>query len=58
MSRAAQALFELQRLALGGAGALTDHLLHELAAELLAPTSTHTGENRGDTETHRQVAHA
>jgi len=39
MSRTAQALFELQRLAQGRAGALTDHLLHEVAAHLVAPAT-------------------
>ncbi|WP_207001905.1 hypothetical protein [Trinickia mobilis] len=36
MSLIAQDLIELQRLALGGAGALTLHLLRELAANLIA----------------------
>lgn len=37
MSLIARDLLELQRLALGGAGALTLHLLRELAANLIAP---------------------
>jgi hypothetical protein len=37
MSRAAQDLIELQRLAQGGAGALTQHLLREVAKTLIAP---------------------
>ena len=36
MSVLAQVLTELQRLAQGGAGALTDHLLHEVAAKLIS----------------------
>jgi len=40
MSRTAQALIELRRLAAGGAGALTDHLLHEVAAHLVAPAKS------------------
>lgn len=36
MSVLAQDLFELIRLSRGGAGALTDHLLHEVAANLIA----------------------
>ncbi|WP_088511466.1 hypothetical protein [Burkholderia ubonensis] len=36
MSRAAQDLIELQRLAQSGAGALTEHLLRELAKSLIA----------------------
>lgn len=35
MSALAKALFELKRLAQGGVGALTDHLLHGTAAELI-----------------------
>jgi hypothetical protein len=37
MSRTAQNLIELLRLAHGDAGALTQHLLRELAAQLIAP---------------------
>ena len=37
MSRAAQDLIALQRLAQGGAGALTQHLLREVAMNLIAP---------------------
>ncbi|RQS70109.1 hypothetical protein DID96_15695 [Burkholderia sp. Bp8963] len=36
MSRAARDLIELQRLARNGAGALTQHLLRELAKNLIA----------------------
>ena len=36
MSRAARDLIELQRLAQSGAGALTEHLLRELAKNLIA----------------------
>ncbi|MFA8392000.1 hypothetical protein ACEPUD_18015 [Burkholderia ubonensis] len=36
MSRAAQDLIELQRLAQNGAGTLTEHLLRELAKSLIA----------------------
>ncbi|KAB0638857.1 hypothetical protein DF107_12020 [Burkholderia stagnalis] len=36
MSRAARDLIELQRLAQSGAGALTEHLLRELAKHLIA----------------------
>jgi hypothetical protein len=36
MSRTAKALFELKRIAQGHAGALTDHLIHEVAASLIA----------------------
>lgn len=36
MSRTAQDLIELLRLAEGGAGALTQHLLRELARNLIA----------------------
>lgn len=36
MSRTAQDLIELLRLAEGGAGALTQHLLRELARSLIA----------------------
>jgi hypothetical protein len=36
MSRTAQDLIELQRLAQGGAGALTQHLLREIAKNLIA----------------------
>jgi hypothetical protein len=37
MSRIAQDLFELLRLAHGGAGALTQHLLREIAMNIIAP---------------------
>jgi hypothetical protein len=37
MSPIAQDLIELLRLAQGGAGALTQHLLRELARSLIAP---------------------
>jgi hypothetical protein len=37
MSQAAKDLIELLRLARGGAGALTQHLLRELAKNLIAP---------------------
>lgn len=37
MSLIAQDLIELLRLAQGGAGALTQHLLRELATNLIAP---------------------
>lgn len=37
MSRIAQDLIELQRLCQGGSGALTQHLLRELAKNLIAP---------------------
>ncbi|ARL90983.1 hypothetical protein [Burkholderia pseudomallei] len=37
MSLAAQDLLELMRLAKGGAGALTEHLLREIALNLIAP---------------------
>lgn len=36
MSRAAGDLIELKRLAEGGAGALTEHLLREIARSLIA----------------------
>ena len=36
MSRFAQDLIELQRLCLGGSGALTQHLLREIACSLIA----------------------
>ena len=36
MSYAAQDLIELQRLAQGGAGALTQHLLREVAKSIIA----------------------
>jgi hypothetical protein len=36
MSAQAKDLLELQRLAVGGAGALTEHLLREVAANLIA----------------------
>ena len=36
MSRIAQDLIELKRLTEGGAGALTQHLLREIAANLIA----------------------
>jgi hypothetical protein len=36
MSHAAQDLIELQRLAQGGAGALTQHLLREVAKSIIA----------------------
>jgi hypothetical protein len=36
MSRIAQDLIELKRLTEGGAGALTQHLLREIAAKLIA----------------------
>jgi hypothetical protein len=36
MSRFAQDLLELQRLCLGGSGALTQHLLREIACSLIA----------------------
>lgn len=36
MSRIAQDLLELKRLTQGGAGALTQHLLREVAANLIA----------------------
>lgn len=36
MSELAKDLLELKRLSDGGAGALTDHLLHEVAANLIA----------------------
>ncbi|GEM_PF-2816985 len=36
MSRFAQDLLELQRLCLGGSGALTQHLLREIACNLIA----------------------
>jgi hypothetical protein len=36
MSTAAKDLIELQRLAQGGAGALTQHLLREVAKNLIA----------------------
>jgi hypothetical protein len=37
MSLIAQDLIELQRLCQGGAGALTEHLLREVANNLIAP---------------------
>lgn len=37
MSLIAQDLIELQRLAQGGAGALTEHLLREVAQNIIAP---------------------
>jgi hypothetical protein len=37
MSRAAKDLLELIRLAQNGAGTLTQHLLREMAANLIAP---------------------
>jgi hypothetical protein len=37
MSQAAQDLIELRRLAEGGAGALTEHLLREIALNIIAP---------------------
>jgi hypothetical protein len=37
MSHVAKALIELLRLAQGGAGTLTQHLLHEVAKNLIAP---------------------
>lgn len=36
MSTLAQTLIELHRLAMGGCGALTDHLLHVVASQLIA----------------------
>ncbi|GLU31765.1 hypothetical protein WKR88_21260 [Trinickia caryophylli] len=36
MSRIAKDIIELKRLSEGGAGALTQHLLRELAASLIA----------------------
>lgn len=36
MSQIAEDLIELKRLAEGGAGALTEHLLREVAANLIA----------------------
>ena len=36
MSELAKDLFELIRLSQGGAGTLTDHLLHEVASNLIA----------------------
>ena len=36
MSELARDLFELRRLALGGAGALIEHLLREVAARLIS----------------------
>lgn len=36
MSRIAKDLLELKRLSEGGAGALTQHLLREIAANLIA----------------------
>lgn len=36
MSRFAKDLIELQRLCLGGSGALTQHLLREIARNLIA----------------------
>jgi hypothetical protein len=36
MSRIAKDLIELKRLSEGGAGALTQHLLREIAASLIA----------------------
>lgn len=36
MSELAKDLFELERLAEGGAGALTEHLLREVAAEIIS----------------------
>lgn len=36
MSTLAKDLFELKRLADGGAGALTEHLLREIASDLIA----------------------
>ena len=36
MSRFAKDLLELQRLCLGGSGALTQHLLREIACNLIA----------------------
>ena len=37
MSYSAQNFIELQRLAQGGAGALTQHLLREMATNIIAP---------------------
>jgi len=37
MSYSAQNLIELQRLAQGGAGALTQHLLREMASSIITP---------------------
>ncbi|WP_454862499.1 hypothetical protein [Paraburkholderia fungorum] len=37
MSMLAEDLIELRRLAAGGAGALTEHLLREVACNLIAP---------------------
>lgn len=37
MSQPAEDLMELRRLAEGGAGALTEHLLREYATRLIAP---------------------
>jgi hypothetical protein len=37
MSQIAEDLIELKRLAEGGAGALTEHLLREVASNLIAP---------------------
>lgn len=44
MSDAAKELIELQRLAQGGAGALTQHLLRELAKCIIAPGVTNVRE--------------
>lgn len=37
MSRIAEDLIELKRLAEGGAGALTEHLLREVALNVISP---------------------
>lgn len=47
MSRTAQDLIELLRLAEGGAGALTQHLLRELARSLIAPGAASLPVERG-----------
>jgi hypothetical protein len=48
MSRIARDLLELKRLTEGGAGALTQHLLREFAARLIAPgvATQSTGQGR------------
>ena len=48
MSRTAQTLLELRRLAQAGGGALTEHLLHEVAAQLIefgADDAAHNGDS-------------
>ena len=50
MSRSAQNLIELQRLAYGGAGTLTLHLLREVASTIIAPGVAGVGTDCAEAE--------